>query len=389
MSDNITRRVFEPSENIPTIPKERFNLSKIRTLSPNDAKTYITNYFIPLNNGNHAFYDGNVFSVRDDKELKQSYFSRMPKELQNYYFRDYLDVRQIAFDVNKQAPPIFPCLILNLYPFTSALISYETPLNENELETNLIEYNTRLNNLDNHEYDPKCKFCMKNTITKEKILLENSIKLLTNNIVEYDKQIKKYNNIVNKNKKLLDDYNNYLNLIESKKHKENEKIMLLKDNEIYNEKIKNLESKLKELKQINNQLKDSGTAVGLNYQFNKIIVANSMQAHNLLHEAKIQGKQHLVKENLFQAYFEFGKNIDDQQVLTEIAQISDMDLKSTKQAIISKLHWNAIQTDIIEAQQLGVRGVPFFVFNRKFAIRGAQELNIFTDVLEETFRDSQ
>ena len=146
---------------------------------------------------------------------------------------------------------------------------------------------------------------------------------------------------------------------------------------------------INQIKQINNQLKDSGTAVGLNYQFNKIIVANSMQAHNLLHEAKIQGKQHLVKENLFQAYFEFGKNIDDQQVLTQIAQISDMDLKSTEQAIISKHHWDAIQTDISEAQQLGVRGVPFFVFNRKFAVRGAQELNIFTDVLEETFRDSQ
>ena len=61
---------------------------------------------------------------------------------------------------------------------------------------------------------------------------------------------KKYNITVNKNKKLLDDYNNYLNLIENKKNKENEKIMLLKDNEIYNKKIKNLENKLKELKQI-------------------------------------------------------------------------------------------------------------------------------------------
>lgn len=96
-----------------TIPTERFNLAKIRTLSPNDAKTYITQYFIPLNNGNHAFYDGSVFTVRDDKELKQSYFSRMPKELQNYYFRDYLDVRQIAFDVNK---PVYYEDKINLCP---------------------------------------------------------------------------------------------------------------------------------------------------------------------------------------------------------------------------------------------------------------------------------
>jgi len=66
-----------------TVPTERFNLAKIRTLSPNDAKTYITQYFIPLNNGNHAFYDGSVFTVRDDKELKQSYFDMAAKNCQS------------------------------------------------------------------------------------------------------------------------------------------------------------------------------------------------------------------------------------------------------------------------------------------------------------------
>jgi hypothetical protein len=65
-----------------------------------------------------------------------------------------------------------------------------------------------------------------------------------------------------------------------------------------------------------------------------------------------------------------------------------MDLSATEHAITTKIHWDAVQTDILEAQELGVRGVPFFVFNRKFAVRGAQEMNIFTDVLEEAFNDS-
>lgn len=95
------------------IPNERFSLSKIRTLSPNDAKNYITSYFIPLNNGNHAMYDNGIFSIRDDKEMKQSYFGRMPRELQNYYFKEYLDVRQIAFDINK---PIYYDDKINLCP---------------------------------------------------------------------------------------------------------------------------------------------------------------------------------------------------------------------------------------------------------------------------------
>ncbi len=98
---------------ITTLPTERFNLSKIRTLSPNDAKTYVTSYFVPLVNGNHALYDNGIFTVRDDKELKQSYFSRMPRELQNYYFKDYLDVRQIAYDINK---PVYFDDYINLCP---------------------------------------------------------------------------------------------------------------------------------------------------------------------------------------------------------------------------------------------------------------------------------
>jgi predicted DsbA family dithiol-disulfide isomerase len=145
---------------------------------------------------------------------------------------------------------------------------------------------------------------------------------------------------------------------------------------------------INQIRQINSQLTETGAGVGLNYQFDKIVVANSMQAHQLLHEAKIQGKQHVIKENLFQAYFELGKNIDDPQVLLELARDSGMDISATDQSIRTKKHWSTIQSDITQAQQFGVRGVPFFIFNRKFAVRGAQELDIFTQVLEEAWKDA-
>ena len=122
--------------------------------------------------------------------------------------------------------------------------------NQKEKETqDLIAYQNRLDNLGEHEFDPKCKFCMKNTITKEKILLENSITLLNNNIKNYNLKIKKLNQSINKKKKIVDAYNIYLELNDNKQKKENDKIILTKDNEIYNEKLKNIDNKVKELEQ--------------------------------------------------------------------------------------------------------------------------------------------
>lgn len=122
--------------------------------------------------------------------------------------------------------------------------------NKKDKDTEDLElYQQRLDNLGEHEFDPECKFCMKNTVTKEKILLENSITLLNNNIKDYNQKIKKINQSINKKKKICDAYNIYLELNDNKKKKENDKIILTKDNEIYNEKLKNIDNKVKELEQ--------------------------------------------------------------------------------------------------------------------------------------------
>lgn len=79
-----------------------FNLSKIKTLSPIDAKEYVTKYFVPLSNGNHAMLIDNVYVIKDDQELKRSYFNRMQKELYNYYFKEFTEVKTITYEINKE-----------------------------------------------------------------------------------------------------------------------------------------------------------------------------------------------------------------------------------------------------------------------------------------------
>lgn len=83
-------------------PFENFQLSKIKTLSPIDAKSYITKYFVPLSNGNHAMLIDGVYVIKDDQEIKRSYFNRMQKELCNYYFKEFTEVKTITYEVNKE-----------------------------------------------------------------------------------------------------------------------------------------------------------------------------------------------------------------------------------------------------------------------------------------------
>ena len=92
---------------------DNFNLSRIKTLSPNDSKVYITKYFVPLDNGNHAMLIDGKYFIKEDSELKRSYFNRMSKELCNYYFKDFTEVKSITYEMNK---PVFFDDKINLCP---------------------------------------------------------------------------------------------------------------------------------------------------------------------------------------------------------------------------------------------------------------------------------
>jgi hypothetical protein len=96
---------------------ENFSLAKIESLCAIDAKAYLMKYFVPLSDGNHAFYEDGKFVIREQKVIKSTYFNRMSKELNDYYFRDYTDIRKVTYELNK---PIFYGDYINLCPTIKA-----------------------------------------------------------------------------------------------------------------------------------------------------------------------------------------------------------------------------------------------------------------------------
>jgi len=138
---------------------------------------------------------------------------------------------------------------------------------------------------------------------------------------------------------------------------------------------------LEQIEAMNHSIVSQGQEYGLNFQMQQIKVANTIKAHLLLHEAHEQGLQWACKMRLLQAYFTEGKNIDDIHVLQALAQEIGMKTEHLDLAILGGKHSRAFTQDLQEAQELGLRGVPYFIFDRKVAIHGAREVVAFEQAL--------
>lgn len=138
---------------------------------------------------------------------------------------------------------------------------------------------------------------------------------------------------------------------------------------------------------MNSSVAERGTDVGLEFNFDKAIPANTRLAHNLIHFAKESGKQNEAEELLFRSYFTDGKNVDNVQTLLNIGDELGLESEALKVALEQGNYDNAIQKDIYEAFQLGVRGVPFFVFDNKYGVSGAQPSQVFSQTIEQAYTE--
>jgi len=142
-------------------------------------------------------------------------------------------------------------------------------------------------------------------------------------------------------------------------------------------------------KQLNAQVTQMAAEAGLTYNFDKAVVANSFNAHRFSHLAKQRGLGDAAEEVLFKAYFTEGRNIDDVDTLIELGKNIGLDANEVKTTLESGAYADEVKHDIAEAQQLGIRGVPFFVMNRKYGVSGAQAVPVFEDTINKAFAEWQ
>jgi len=144
---------------------------------------------------------------------------------------------------------------------------------------------------------------------------------------------------------------------------------------------------VEQIKQMFRRVTDMASKEGITFNMSKSVVANSFQAHRLLHFAQNHDKGNDAKEILLRAYFTEGKNIDDTNTLVQLAENAGLNPDNTRRILENGRFTDTVKQNILTAKNLGIRGVPFFLFDRRYAISGAQSSEVFKKVLHKCFNE--
>ena len=142
-------------------------------------------------------------------------------------------------------------------------------------------------------------------------------------------------------------------------------------------------------KKMHQDLVQYANSVGLEYNFEKALVTNSLKSHRLIQFAKTKGLGEKAEERLFCAYFTQGKNLADEAILIELGKDIGLTEADVNEALTNSIYQDKAEQDARDAQNLGARGVPFFVFNRRYAISGAQPPDQLLQMLKKSFEEWQ
>ena len=131
------------------------------------------------------------------------------------------------------------------------------------------------------------------------------------------------------------------------------------------------------------QMTQMAALEGIEFDFAKLQHANTSRAHRVLHLAKSQGLQAEMQDRLFRAYFSEGRLVSDATTLAELGEELGLDADEVRDAFDDEEFEDAVERDITRARMLGVTGVPYFLFEEKYAVSGAQSADVFANVLEQ------
>ncbi|MBA4492391.1 DsbA family oxidoreductase [uncultured Paracoccus sp.] len=146
---------------------------------------------------------------------------------------------------------------------------------------------------------------------------------------------------------------------------------------------RHLGASAEQVRQMDEQITGLAAAEGLDYHLGDIQVTNTGKAHELIHFAESQGKGPEMKERLLRAYFVEGRHVGRIAELADLAAEIGLDRAAAEQALQAGSFAKAVEEDKEQAQAYGIRGVPFFVIDGKYAVSGAQEAETFLQALRK------
>jgi len=129
--------------------------------------------------------------------------------------------------------------------------------------------------------------------------------------------------------------------------------------------------------------REAGKQVGLEFNFDRIQRApNSARSHQLIALAPDDKKEAII-DFIYAAYFEYGRDIGDLDVLVDLAAEAGLDVETVREQLEDNAGLSAVMNDVQGAREAGISGVPFFIINDRYAFSGAQPPAAILRVLQQ------
>jgi predicted DsbA family dithiol-disulfide isomerase len=129
-------------------------------------------------------------------------------------------------------------------------------------------------------------------------------------------------------------------------------------------------------------------AEGLEYHLDRTHGGSSFDAHRLIWLGAEHGIQDAVKERFLRAYFTEGEPIGEPGVLDRLALEVGLPPDEVADVLAGDRFASQVREDEERARLLGIGGVPFFVFDQRFAVSGAQSVELLLDALRTAWDSS-
>ncbi|KAB2964042.1 DsbA family oxidoreductase [Zoogloea sp.] len=139
------------------------------------------------------------------------------------------------------------------------------------------------------------------------------------------------------------------------------------------------------------QIRAAGAAHGADFHFEKIQVrASTLDAHRLIHHTQQQGIDAApLVERLFMAQFQQGLNVGDRAVLLQVARDAGLEPPGLEAWLASDADVDAVRALEGEVRRIGIRSVPTYLVDQRFAVVGAEEPATLAEALGRAWRNRQ
>jgi predicted DsbA family dithiol-disulfide isomerase len=112
-------------------------------------------------------------------------------------------------------------------------------------------------------------------------------------------------------------------------------------------------------------------------------IGNTFDLHRVIHLSLVKGIQREVLSAVNEAYFAQARQVFDHAVLTEVAAVAGLDAAHVTAVLQGDDYADEVRMDEAAARELGISGVPFFVFDMTLGVSGAQPTELFTSALTQ------